>query len=126
MAVIPPFQAAQNAAFDIILKQYGQDCVWEKDSGDVTALVLYNDPTVEEKIQVVAGRGLNHVGYQNGEVVVPYIEYGATTFQGLFESVYEGNNEYVRTGGVRYVCKKSTSFFDGQTYYLTMEKSNEQ
>jgi hypothetical protein len=122
MGVLPAFQQAQIACFDTNLKLYGQDCTWEKSGGDVVDTVLFNDPTKAAKFNVISGRGLSHVGYDNADVVSPYIEYRKGQFDGLFELVYNNaENQYVSTDGIRFCCKSITSFFDGQTYRIALQ-----
>lgn len=127
MADKPLFQEEEEICFDVILNQYGQDCTWEKDGGDVTDLVLFNDPTAERRFAMIAGRGLNHVGYDNAEIVVPSIEYLEGQFDGLFDLVYNQDlNQYITTGGKRYVATKSSSLFDGQTYIIGLQPATDE
>ena len=124
MADTPAFQQAQNACFDTILKLYGQDCTWQKQGGDVVGTVLFNDPTRQDKFNVVAGRGLAHVGYENEDVTNPYIEYLKGAFEDLYEAVFNNvKNQYIVTGGKRFVCKAVTAFFDGQTYRVALAEA---
>ena len=114
----PVFQTAQDANFNNILALYGQDCIWN----GITGSVLFNDPTKQQRFNITSGRGLSHVGYDNADIIQSYIEYPNGQFPGLFELVYSGEvNQYIITGGKRYVCQKSTSFFDGQTYRINLQ-----
>ena len=120
----PAFQPIQNAVFDKTIQLYGQQCTWKKTGGDVVDSVLFNDPTDALRFQIVAGRGLAHVGYNNGDVIQPYIEYREGQFSGLFELVYNKDvNQYLIIRGVKYVTIKTSTFFDGQTYKVFLNKS---
>lgn len=122
----PLFQTSQELCFDTILDLYGQDCTWEKDAGDEVAVVLFNDPTKEQRFQVTAGRGLSHVAYDNAPIIKPYIEFRKGQFVGLWEAVFEQqNNQYLATGEKRYVASQSESFFDGQTYRIALEEATD-
>lgn len=116
------FQESQELCFDTILDVYGQDAVWHKTGGDVTEQALFNDPTKDARFQITSGRGLSHVGYDNQPITRPYIEYRKGQFVGLYELVYEQNvNQYLTVNGTRYVCSQTESFFDGQTYRISLQ-----
>lgn len=118
----PVFQTVQNAAFDQILALYGQDCQWI--TGGITDNVLFNDPTQNQRFSVISGRGLNHVGYDNADIVQPYMEFRRGQFPGLVDLVYDsGPNQYVVIGGITFVCVKMTAFFDGQTYRVGLNEA---
>ncbi len=123
MGAVAVFQEAQNICFDTNLKLYGQDATWVTTDGELNKdIVLFNDPTREVKLQVINGRVLNHVGYDNTDIVSPYIEYRNGQYEGLWELVYEGMiNQFVETGGKLYVTKHTTSFWDGQTYRIQLQ-----
>ena len=125
MSAIPFFQEAQDACFRIILAWYGQDCAWKKTGGDIEGTVLFNDPTKQLRFNIISGRGLSHIGYDNADVITPYIEYPKGKYEGLWELVYENNvNQYIETGGKRFVCSNVNSFFDGQTYRIYLEEAS--
>jgi hypothetical protein len=127
----PDFQEMQDSCFDIILQLYGQPCSWTPAAGgeEMQALVLYNGPTTERQIKLTNGRGLSHVGYNNGQVEEPYIEYRDGLFEGLFQSLYDGGTEYVYLtlkdeSIVKMLCICNTSaLYDGQTYRVPIQLS---
>lgn len=123
----PLFQQMQDACFKASERLYGQSCTWEKAGGNVTDNVLFNDPTEEEQMKLVGGRGLNHVGYNQAEIPVPTIEYRHGVFSGLWEKVMEDIDlQYINTEGKRYVCVKARSLFDGKTYIVVVQEAQQQ
>lgn len=120
MGDIPVFQTAQDIAFKMALAQYGQNATWE--NNNILDNVLFNDPTKPQRFNIIGGRGLSHVGYNNGQILKAYIEYLEGQFPGLWELVYaDEGHQYIITGGIRYVCIKTASEFDGQTYRIYLD-----
>ena len=126
----PVFQTAQNANFDNSLILYGQCCTWLKDGGSITDKVLFNDPTQNQRFNVVSGRGLNHVGYDNADILRPYIEFRCGQFKGLFDLVYgDAPNQFVTLTDsesgitIKYVCVQIKAFFDGKTFRIGLQKA---
>jgi hypothetical protein len=132
---IPAFQVLEEMAFGAIMNLYGQHPMsWTPAAGGdaQTGTVLYNGPTTEREVKMTNGRGLSHIGYINDKVLEPYIEYMVMAdgiFQGLFESVYAGGDEYVNITlkdgtTAKYICKgDETAKFDGQTFRIPISLS---
>lgn len=75
-------------------------------------------------MEMVAGRGLNHVGYNGGEIEMPCIEFRKGQLDSLYESVYNKHeNQYVNVAGKRWICATGQGLFDGQTYVLFLQES---
>ena len=131
---IPAFQVLEEMAFGAILNLYGQPMSWTPSAGGDAQVgtVLYNGPTTEREIKQTNGRGLSHISYINDKVIEPYIEFLVADdgiFDGLFESVYAGGDEYVyitlKDGTVaKYICKgDAMAKFDGQTFRIPVSLS---
>ena len=127
MGLKPVFQIAQEVCFDTNLSLYGQDATWKAiGKQDSTEIVLFNDPTKAQRMQLVNGRGFSHVTYGENEIIRPYIEYRKGQFDGLFETVMDNQDilQYIETEGVLYVCQQAMAFFDGQTYRIHLHQAD--
>lgn len=115
------FQPAQNAVFDLCLMVFGVPCTWVNAS--VTDSVLFNVPTENQRFNVISGRGVNHVGYDNADILRPYIEFRDGQFINLGNLVYGDGNptQYVIINGIKYVCIQLKAFFDGKTYRIGLQ-----
>ena len=104
------FDDIQNLAFDIVTASFGDSAIWlpSDNSPEQTALVLYKDATDKHE--------LSNVDY---EIEQYLIEYKMGDFDGLKQSVGEGNNERIRItkDGItfEFLVRRCTSKYDGKT-----------
>jgi hypothetical protein len=110
-----PFNALADGVWSAVERTMGYNAQWIPSNGSATqtARVLFGEPTMEEKLG-------EHGDSYNPHVF--FMEYWEGAFVGLFESVREGEVEYVtvndRVFFVRHVNRK----FDGRNYRARIEE----
>ncbi len=122
-----PFDALQNAVFDVVVNTMGYPAEWVPNFSEFTdelseefgpekktATVLYKDATEQEK--------LSNVEYGIDRCVM---EYKRGQFDGLKESVNKGNTESVSIiisgSALQFNVRSISTKFDGKTYQAILE-----
>jgi hypothetical protein len=101
------FDAIQESAFDIVTNTMGYDASWN----NYTSQVLFNSPSEKQAIQDVE---FDPTAFK--------MEYREGVFDGLKESVDEGNNETIDINGITYYVIEVKKKFDGKTFIATLRE----
>lgn len=107
------FDQIQETAYGVIADQFGDDASWTPSEGnqeEMTAKCLFRDPTTEAE--------LGQVTYSPD---IAILEYYATGFPGLKESVDAGNTETVTRKGIDYLVRAVTKKYDGKTMLAVLQ-----
>lgn len=101
--------------FKDITTIFGHDAEWTPSAGGsvLTGRVTFIEPTNERE--------------QFGDTYNPFvstIEYYEGTFDGLLESVREGNREIIFVNGVEYVAQEYRGIFAGRIRRLQLQKTS--
>jgi hypothetical protein len=121
------FDGLRKHSHTIVREQYGEDAMWLSAQGVVVnQIVLFNDPSSDERMIVKQGRGLANIGYNNHAQEKPFIEFQDGDMAGLYHAVYSGGKEHVRVHSRLYLADTASKQVTGKDYLITLQLADSQ